>query len=213
MTTPAYKIYFNSRLEELFLGFPYIRYGATGAPRLPSDVEGTTYPDLNYEILTVNNRANTLQVAVPSATDTTARVPFLQVFQELSSVGLWNPVSSIVFTSTTLPIRPTLSSAPRLLNDRDTGMIGSGTPNVTNVLSDFEIPISATNQYRPEISYVPPGDYRLIDLLSNYNLIKIDLNVYWKDRFGNLNPFLLQPGCSASVKLLFRHKHFYLGLE
>ena len=92
-------------------------------------------------------------------------------------------------------------------------MIGSGTPNVTNVLSDFEIPISATNQYRPEISYVPPGDYRLIDLLSNYNLIKIDLNAYWKDRFGNLNPFLLQPGCSASVKLLFRHKHFDLGVE
>jgi hypothetical protein len=36
-------------------------------------------------------------------------------------------------------------------------------------LSDFEIPISASNQYRSEISYVPQGEYRLIDMYSNQN--------------------------------------------
>ena len=39
------------------------------------------------------------------------------------------------------------------------------------------------------------------------------LNVYWKDRYGNLKPLRLQPGCSASAKILFRHKHFYLGVD
>lgn len=209
----VYKLYFNSRLFELFIGLPNIKWGSKGAPPLPSDPVGTTYPDLNYRILARNTGANVLQVSVPNGTSTPDKIPFLQVFQEISSVGLWNPVASIVFTSATLPVHPTLSGAPRLLNSRDNGMIGTGSPNVVNILSDFEIPISATNQYRPEISYVPPGDYRLIDLYSNYNLSKIDLNVYWKDRYGNLHPFLLQPGCSASVKLLFRHKHFYLGLD
>ena len=39
---------------------------------------------------------------------------------------------------------------------------------------------------------------------STYNLNKTDLAVYWKDVFGNLSPFYLQPGRSARVKLMFR---------
>ena len=35
-----------------------------------------------------------------------------------------------------------------------------------------------------------------------------DIIVYWKDRFGGLHPFQLQPGCAASVKLMFRRKDF-----
>ena len=92
-------------------------------------------------------------------------------------------------------------------------MKGSGAPIISNILSDFEIPISSTNQYRPEISYTPPGEYRLIDLFNNENLSKIDLNVWWRDRWGNLNTFLLQPGCSADIKLLFRSKRYFLGYD
>jgi hypothetical protein len=92
-------------------------------------------------------------------------------------------------------------------------MTGSGAPNISNILSDFEIPINSTNQYRPEINYTPPGEYRLIDLFNNENLSKIDLNIWWKDKYGNLVPFLLQPGCSADVKLMFRHRAFYLGYD
>ena len=92
-------------------------------------------------------------------------------------------------------------------------MRGSGACNLSNTLTDFEIAISSTNSYRPEISYAPQGEYILIDMYSNSNLNKIDLNVFWKDKYGNLKPLRLQPGCSASVKILFRHKHFYLGYE
>jgi hypothetical protein len=84
-------------------------------------------------------------------------------------------------------------------------------PNITSVLSDFEISVSKDNDYRDNITYVPPGEYRLIDMYSTYNLNKIDLIVYWKDIFGNLNPFYLNPGCNTNVKLLFRRKHFYLA--
>ena len=103
-------------------------------------------------------------------------------------MGLWNPVASIVFTSTTLPIHPTLSSPPKIYNSNSSGLVGAGKTNLTNILSDFEIAISNTNPYRPEISYAPQGEYRLIDMYSNSNLNKIDLNVYWKDRCGNFGP-------------------------
>jgi hypothetical protein len=90
-------------------------------------------------------------------------------------------------------------------------MVGSGSPNISSILSDFEIPISATNQYRPEINYTPQGEYILIDLYNNSDLYKIDLNVFWKDKYNNLTPFLLQAGCSANVKLLFRSKSYFVG--
>ena len=92
-------------------------------------------------------------------------------------------------------------------------MVGSGATNLSNTLTDFEIAVDSTNSYRPEISYAPPGEYRLIDMYSNNNLYKIDLNVFWKDKYGNLKPMKLMPGCSASVKIMFRHKGFYLGYE
>jgi hypothetical protein len=40
------------------------------------------------------------------------------------------------------------------------------------------------------------------------NLNRVDIIVYWKDKFGNIHPFELSPGNSASVKLMFRRKDF-----
>jgi hypothetical protein len=188
-------IYFNSRLFQLFAGFPYIFQGYGQDPK-------------SYYIMLPNvSGSNTL------TTNIGTKKQYLQAYQEISTVGLWNPVSSIVFTSTTLPIHPTLTSAPRFYSSVSNGMVGSGSPNLSNTLADFEIAIDPRNSYRPEISYAPPGEYRLIDMYSNSNLYKIDLNVYWKDKWGNLKPLRLLPGCSASVKLLFRHKGFYLGAD
>jgi hypothetical protein len=206
-------IYFNTRLHQLFAGFPSTFLGYSTDTYNFTQPDGTTAPnvigDRNFQIKTNNNNfANTLSVNNNGTTQ-----KYIQAFQEINSVGLWNPVASIVFTSTTLPIHPTLTSPPKIYNSNSTGLAGAGSTNLTNILSDFEIAISNTNQYRPEIAYAPPGEYRLIDMYSNSNLSKIDLNVYWKDRYGNLKPLRLQPGCSASVKLLFRHKHFYLGVE
>ena len=191
----AGSIFFNTRLHELFTGFPF-------------QFNGYNSGNLNYYIPTTNvGYSNTLTV------NGTTKQQFLQAYQEISTTGLWDPVSSIVFTSTTLPIHPTLTSPPRVYSSSSNGMVGSGTTNLSNTLTDFEIAVDSTNSYRPEISYAPPGEYRLIDMYSNNNLYKIDLNVFWKDKYGNLTPMKLMPGCSASVKILFRHKGFYLGYE
>lgn len=178
-----YKIYFNSRLYELFLGLPAI------------------YKTGGWYQLNIKNRTTNLL----TVTQTSAQ--YLQLFQEVCSVGMWNPVESIVFATTSLPIHPTATSAPKVYNDitKNTG-VDYGSPNIAHILSDFSVPLSADNQYRPEISYNPTAEYRLIDMYSKHNLSRVDLQTYWKDKYGNLHLFYLQPGCSASVKILFRDK-------
>ena len=188
---PRMRLYFNSRLYELFTSLPHTFTSYSG--------------NKNYLLRIESSNLNTVLI-----TSTNSR--YIGMPQELCTIGMWNPVASIAFTSTTLPVAQTLTGVPKQLTSSSDGMVGSGAPNVINILSDFEIPVSAVNQYRPEISYTPQAEYRLIDMYENSDLRKIDISVFWKDRFGNLNPFRLQPGCAASLKLLFRHKQFYLGI-
>jgi len=63
-------------------------------------------------------------------------------------------------------------------------------------------------EYKPFIYYEPTGEYRLADLYSDIPVYGLQFNVFWKDSFGNLNPFLLSIGSSATMKLLFRKKSF-----
>jgi hypothetical protein len=56
--------------------------------------------------------------------------------------------------------------------------------------------------------YSPTAEYRLIDMNSCRNLNRVDIIVYWKDKFGNMHPFELNPRNAASVKIMFRRKDF-----
>ena len=132
-----------------------------------------------------------------------------QAIQEISSIAMWNPIASIVFASTLLPILPTQTSTPKDIGQSSNNLMSGGNnSNLTFILSDFSIPVSSTNQYNAIIEYVPQSEYRLLDMNSMMNLKKIDVQVHWKDQFGNLHPLLLQPGCAAHVKFLFRRKDF-----
>ena len=192
-----FEIYFNSRLYQLFSTLPATYTSATG--------------DLNYRLDIFGDASNTTKLPL---NDTNGGSMYnIALSQEISTIAVWSPIESIVFTSTSLPIHPSLSSIPRVLTSGNTSVMGSGQPNLLNILTDFQVAVSGSNQYRPEISYVPQGEYRLVDMYTNSNLSRIDLQVYWRDKAGELHRILLYPGCSASVKLLFRHKGFYLGAD
>ena len=195
--TRKFEIYFNARLYQLF------------STPIATLVNATS--DLNYRLDIFGNATNTTKLSYNDASGNA--LYNLSLAQEVSTIGVWSPVESIVFTTTSLPINPSMSSSPKVLTNGDSSTTGSGQPNIANILTDFQIAVSPTNQYRPEISYAPQAEYRLIDMLSNNSLSRIDLQVYWKDKRGGLHRVLLYPGCSASVKLMFRHKHFYLGIE
>ena len=199
LTSPV-ELFLNARLFELLVGLPHEYQSKTG--------------DMNYKIK-ITNRSNA-NVSVRTVYYTNAAglvvpepVDMVQMEQEISSMALWSPVASIVFASTMLPVLPTQTSPPKNLGTNSNFLTGGGNnSNLTNILSDFSIAIDTNNQYRPAVEYNPGAEYRLLDMNSGMNLNRVDIVVYWKDHFGNLHPFQLQPGCSAHVKILFRRKDF-----
>ena len=106
---------------------------------------------------------------------------------------------------------PTQTVKPKVFNDPSSRNNISGEPNIASILFDFEVSVTLSNQYRPDITYLPPSEYRMIDMYSAYNLNKVDVPVFWKDTYGNLNPMFLERGCSGHVKLTFRRKQYSLA--
>ena len=114
-------------------------------------------------------------------------IEVLQAHQEMTSIALWNPVASIVFASSMLPIIPTQTSVPKNLGSQSANLVSGGNnSNLLPILSDFAIAVDATNQYRPMVEYNPSAEYRLIGMNSTTNLNRIDIIVYWKDRWGGI---------------------------
>jgi hypothetical protein len=181
------KIYFNTALSQLFSSFPVLINSVS------------SYEGLNAQIITDSyNNANVIQYPTYNPT-----YDAIQVFQEFSTVALWNPITSIVFTSNTLPIVSTQVSTPVLyLNGNQTGSNGNNAL-INQVITDF---ISNDGVYKPQLVYEPSAQFRYIELLSNRPLNTFDLQVYWKDRNGVLIPFYLSSGCTATIKVLFTKK-------
>jgi hypothetical protein len=196
------QIYFNERLYDLFVGLPHELVSLEG--------------ELNYRLRAMYNNNNLVPrnvlVKVDSTTNgdyTYRTVKFIQMHQEVSSIALWNPVASIIFASSLLPIQATQTSLPKDVGNITNNFTGSGNnSNLLSAITDFTIAVDGNNQYRPMVVYNPAAEYRLIDMHSSMILNRIDIIVYWKNTFGNIHPFELHPGCSANVKLLFRRKDF-----
>lgn len=133
---------------------------------------------------------------------------FYQVIQEYTTCPLWTPIESIVFTTSMLPINPELTAAPVIYNDNKVFQSVGTNANLTNVLTDFIVTLGTGTEYKPNITYTPSGEYRLTGLFGTSPASSIQVNVYYKNRFGTLIPLTLGFGCSASIKIMFRRKDF-----
>lgn len=121
--------------------------------------------------------------------------------QETSTVANMSPVSSVVFTSTTLPVETNDYSLPMIFVDGEQLALGKTYSNTQNVISDFTTDESG---YKPNLLYTP-NEFRYISMYNNNTPIKlVDISVWWKDYLGVLRPFYLPPGASASMKILFK---------
>ena len=88
------EIYFNERLYDIFAGLPY-KYASING-------------ELNYRLRMMYNNNNLVpRNVIPEnaiAIDGEYQfkvVKFVQMYQEVSSIALWNPVASIIFASST----------------------------------------------------------------------------------------------------------------
>jgi hypothetical protein len=122
--------------------------------------------------------------------------------QEWSSIDLMTPINSIVFISNTLPIIANQQSASKSKNNKDIFTPDSERSTTQHLLMITDL---MTNQqgYRPNLLYVPSGQYRYITLTGNQPLNQIDINVFYQLKTGDLIPFQLTNGGTASIKLLF----------
>jgi hypothetical protein len=132
----------------------------------------------------------------------------IQMYQDQSSIALMNPIQSLVFTTSLLPVQETNVSAPKVFGSDSRLTSSNNNVNIAPIITDFEVPFSADNTYRPNIEYSPQSEYRLVDLYGASPISAIELSCFWKTQFGNLVPFYLNSNCKANIKLMFRRKDF-----
>ena len=183
-------IYFNSAMLQLFSSFPY--YIETF-----KNINGK-----NFQIQT-NTFGGSNEMLFPPTNPT---YTVIQTFQEYSTTALWSPIVSIVFCSNTLPIVPNQVSTPLLFYNGVALTNGGNNSNISQVITDI---VSDSGMYKPNLVYNPTAQYRLIELLGNRPLYNLDIEIFWKDRTGGLNPLKLSAGSTATVKFLFTRRDNY----
>jgi len=122
--------------------------------------------------------------------------------QEWSSIDLITPINSIVFISNTLPIVSNQQSATKSKDKKDSYIVEGERSTTQHILMITDL-MSNQQGYRPNLLYVPSGQYRYITLTGNQPLNQIDINVYYQLKTGDLIPFMLTTGGTASIKILF----------
>ena len=198
----APKLFFNAPLFNLFSSFPAQLISYTAA-------QGATFQ------IIVSNFGGSNLIFYPLNGDPLAVPPtayyFYQVFQEYSTIQNWCPIVAIVFTTSTIPIIPNQLSAPLIYAEGNVLSNTSGNnSNFALVLTDLE---SGELCYKPNIQYSPTAEYRRIALTGTSPLSNIQLSVFWRNRLGNLVPFYLGSGASATVKFLFTKVSALYGEE
>ena len=129
----------------------------------------------------------------------------IQLYQEYSSASLFTPISSIVFTSSMIPVLASNSGKPTIFNGQG-NLRNSGENNhITSMITDFQSQDNNGYGFSSSLSYIPSSEYRCISMNNGSEKINnIDLNVYWMDKYSVLHSVYLYPGCSCTIKLLFR---------
>lgn len=182
------RIFFNRSLFGIMNSFPMFRYSIT---------------DPNNKIYQIRmddeKGYNLIQKALIGSNKV-----MIELHQEYPTISNFCPISSILFTTTQLPIVANNLSAPltffnnRLITDSNRNSL------TAQIITDL-----ANNDdfsYKPNLLYAPSAEYRRISLASNRPINNIDIKVYWMDRFGNLKPFYLWSGGKASIKIMFEKK-------
>ena len=208
-----YSMFFNEPMMNLFSGFPSVYYGNS----ITASVFGIDTTSVvrianrwwlfNYYVLPINYNGNNI-------VSPTAGSQWVATYSDYSPVPMWNPISSIVFTSSLLPIKLSLTSVPNVFNSNIADQTYSNSGNnsaTTNMLSDIQVGLVSGNEYKPSVLYVPAGEYRLIDLLGSNPINQASFGVSFKTKFGVVVPFRLGAQCGANIKIMFRRKRFNLG--
>jgi len=196
--TQPIKIYMNAPLFGLFPTLPCKYMGYEGV------VAGKNFL---FEPRNNGSYGNLVKIS-PYPTGSVPDYYAVITYQDSSTIANFSPVMAIVFTSNTLPIQPNQVSTPLVFNNSQEVVLGGNNSDFANIITDL---VSDTGQYKPNIVYNPSSEYRLITLYGNRPLFNIDLNIFYRNKFGQLIPYRINSGEAVSLKVAFLKKDTYRG--
>jgi len=179
-----YNLYFNRELQSMFSGMNYER-----------SIKDEDYLQRYYR-LRFDYRFDTVKL--------NGNKDYISNIQMYDSSSSMSPVSSICFTTNTLPVIKNELAAPIVYYDGKLEPTNVGSNNYINLITD----ISANESfYKPNILYNPTAEYRLIDLnMSQRPINNIDFSCFWKHKDGRFFQMYLYSGGAASIKFMFKKK-------
>lgn len=126
----------------------------------------------------------------------------------VSTSTLWSPISSIVFTSTLIPIINEQIGAPIVYGNTNDNTATTSSLNFQPIITDISLPLERACDYREFIQYTPTAEYRMSSFTrSRQPLTNIDIQVFFKYRLtGELVPIRMANYSSVSLKMMFRKK-------
>lgn len=131
---------------------------------------------------------------------------YLSIPQEYDTLPNWNVFQSLSIVSNLLPTRHEFVPAKYLSASTQSGVVNS-----RGILTDFEPVLQNGPEARVNVQYFVQGPYRLINLLTDGPITKIDINIYWVDKKGNEYLLDLPVNSVLTMKLVFIKKSTYVG--
>jgi len=195
----TFEIFFSTELYSLFSS-------------LPAHYVGNTIGDLlDYRMVlyTGSDLASSTQPYVTNVRyNTLSQTNDVYATQDYSTLPIWSPVTGIFFKTSILPTAPENMATPVVYQGGININAFKQNAEILNVLADHYTQLDIGTEYKPYIYYEPTGEYKLTELYGEKQLDAIDISMFWRDNFGNLIPFYLGIGCSATIKIMFRKKTF-----
>jgi hypothetical protein len=202
-TEEILSISFNRELFNLLSNFDFENVGVVSSP-LPIET---------YKLLVINK--NFTNFIAPNA-DIPAHIKDFQSTKGYwkmtqnyeSTSSLWCPISSIVFTSSLIPIQSEQMGNPSVFGDSNDSLVNSTSSNFAPIITDISIPLDNAHGYRGFIQYAPNSEYRMTSFTkSNQPLKNIDIQVFWKNRIDNTLTAVKLPNYgTCHLKIMFRKK-------
>jgi len=221
-TVPRARLFFNSNMFGLFANYANIYYNdiKEGPDGYVNEI---LFPNKFYQNILDTNLAPYTAYAPQLPTgglyqpQFNGRLYWIAQQDYTSTDSLWSPISSIVFTSTLLPVKTEATGAPVVLGNGNLGFSAPITQAAFQpIITDIALNTSTSGgaaDYRQFIYYTPSAEYRLSDFASSKQDVRnVDVQVFWKNRLDNqLYPINMYNLSSVSLKIMFKHKRTATG--
>ena len=130
-----------------------------------------------------------------------------ELVQDYAAIDIWTPISSLVFTSSSLPVIASQISKPNIYYNNNLISNSNNSNDSNKIITDLEV---NQQNYKPNLLYNPTAEYRYVEMMGDSPLNYIDINVMIKLKNGELVPFYLSSFASMTLKILFKKKNNYL---